>query len=262
MTQAIELQTKQSLATVPAHLQKFVGIADSEREVGREDMLIPRLAVAQAGMSPQLKKNSELYIADLEEGDLFNTVTNEIYGKSALVIPLFFTKNWIEFAPNMGGVLGKYSNIAEVPKGGLDWGRDEEDGSPTPPRVTEFKNRMCLIQTEAGYQPIVVSFKKGEVKFSDQWNSQIKFARMNDGLPAFAHTYTITSKLKNKGQQSWYVKTVVPEGFTDAATFASAKSYFDQLNKGGYKVDTTGIEHDAKESTDDADTSFDAPGSN
>lgn len=256
MSKAIErVETKGSLAVVPAHLKQFVGMTDSEREVGREDMLIPRLGVAQAGMSPQLKKQSELYIADLEEGDLFNTVTNEIYGKTARVVPLFFFKNYIEFAPNMGGVLGQYTTD-DVPKDGLVWGRDEVDNSPVPPRVTEFKNRMCLIDTATGYQPIVVSFKKGEVKFSDQWNSLIKFSRMNNGLPAFGSSYMVTSKLKTKGQQSWYVKTVALEGFTEEATFNSAKAYFDQLQNGGYQVDTTGIENDAKEA-DGGDASFD-----
>lgn len=260
MSKELTVSTKGTLATVPAHLKQFVGMADSEREVRQEDLLIPRLAVAQAGMSPQLKKASELYIADLEEGDLFNTVTNEIYGKTCTVIPLFFTKNYIEFAPNMGGVLGQYSNIADVPKDGLTWGKDEE-GKPVPPPVTEFKNRMCLIETEDGfYQPIIVSFKKGEVKFSDQWNSQIKFARMADGLPCFGHTYTVASKIKNKGAQSWYVKTVAPDGFTPEKIFGEAKNYFDQLHQGGYTVDTTGIEADAKESTDDGDTTFDQQG--
>src|SRR3981189_2955887 len=126
MTKAIErVETKGILAVVPAHLQQYVGMADDEQVVGREDMLIPRLAVAQDGMAPQLKKQSELYIPELEAGDLFNTVTNEIYGTTAKVIPLFFTKNYIEFAPNMGGVLGQYSNVADLPKDGLTWGRDE-----------------------------------------------------------------------------------------------------------------------------------------
>lgn len=255
MSKALTTTTKESsLAIVPAHLKQYVGMEDSEREVGREDMLIPRLAVAQAGMSPELKKNNELFIEELKEGQLFNTVTNEIYGEKATVIPLFFSKNWIEFAPNMGGVMGQYSDVSELPKDGLQWGRDDE-GKPVPPRITEFKNRMCLIKTEAGYQPIVVSFKKGEVKFSDQWNSQIKFARMFDGLPCFGHSYTITSKLKNKGTQSWYVKTVAPDGFTPENIFGQAKSYFDQLHQGGYTVDTTGIEADTKEA--DVDTTFD-----
>lgn len=235
-----------TLAVVPDHLKQYQGVADAEANVGREDILIPRLAVAQAGMSPQLKKNHELYIADLEEGDLFNTVTNEIYGKAATVIPLFFTKNYIQFAG--GGVLkvvALYKDASEVPEGGLSWGQDE-DGTRIPPAVTEFKNRMCLIQSGSGFwQPIVVSFKKGENKFSDQWNSQIKFARLADRLPCFAHTYTVTSKTKTDGNKSWYVKVVSPSGFTPDNIFTQAKEYFEQLSQGGYTVDTTGIEPEA-----------------
>jgi hypothetical protein len=115
-----------------------------------------------------------------------------------------------------------------------------------PPAVTEFKNRMCLIQSGSGFwQPIVVSFKKGENKFSDQWNSQIKFARLADKLPCFAHTYTVTSKIKTDGNKSWYVKVVSPSGFTPENIFTQAKEYFEQLSQGGYTVDTTGIEPEA-----------------
>lgn len=231
-----------TLAVVPDHLKAFQGTQDAEANVGRNDILIPRLAVGQAGMSPQLKKNHELFIPDLEEGDLFNTVTNEIYGEGAVVIPLFFTKNYIEFEG--GGVLkvkNLYKDISEVPKGGLDW--SYENGERVAPAVTEFKNRMCLIRSgSGGWQPIVVSFKKGENKFSDQWNSQIKFARLADALPCFAHTYTVTSKVKTDGNKSWYVKTVAPLGFTPENIFTQAKEYFEQLSQGGYTVDTTGVE--------------------
>jgi len=248
MTDKLTTQTKGSLAVVPDHLKQYQGMEDAEHNVGTADLLIPRLAVAQAGMSPQLKKQHELFIPDLEEGDLFNTVTSEIYGEEATVIPLFFNKNYIQFAG--GGVLkvvAMYNNASEVPKGGLDWTRDEEGGRVAP-EVTEFKNRMCLILTGNGaYQPIVVSFKKGENKFSDQWNSQIKFARLADKLPAFAHTYTVTSKLKNGGDgKSWYVKVVNPLGFTPENIFGEAKAYFEQLSKGGYTVDTSGVEVDAE----------------
>lgn len=242
MSEKLATVTKGALAVVPDHLKQYVGQADAEANVGNKDILIPRLAVAQAGMSPQLKKNHELFIPELEEGDLFNTVTSEIYGGEATVIPLFFSKNYIQFAG--GGVLkvvALYNNIDEVPQGGLAWG--EEDGKRIPPAVTEFKNRMSLIRTNEGlWQPIVVSFKKGENKFSDQWNSQIKFARLADRLPCFAHTYTVASKLKSGGDgKSWYVKVVSPSGFTPENIFAQASEYFETLHKGGYTVDTTGI---------------------
>ena len=255
MTNKLATQTKGSLAVVPEYLKTAVGTADAENEIRQDDLLIPRLAVAQAGMSPQLKKQNELFIPELEEGQLFNTVTNEIFGEEATVIPLFFTKNYVEFEG--GGslkVLNVYKTADEVPEGGLDWVVGD-DGKRSQ-RVTEFKNRMCLILTGEGvWQPILVSFKKGEVKFSDQWNSQIKFAKLADRLPCYAHTYKVVPKLKIDGSKSWYVKTVQPLGFTPENIFNEAKAYFDQLSQGGYTVDTTGIEADADK---DGDTSFDA----
>lgn len=252
MTDKLATVTKGSLAVVPDYLKNQIGAQDAEQNVTNADILIPRLSLAQAGMSPQLKKQSELFIPGLEEGQLFNTVTNEIYGYEATVIPLFFTKNYIQFAG--GGelkVVAMYKDASEVPKGDLDW--VVEDGKRIAPRVTEFKNRMCLIRSESDtWQPIVVSFKKGENKFSDQWNSQIKFAKLADKLPCFAHTYKVTSKQKTDGSKSWYVKTVSPSGFTPENIFASAKAYFISLSRGGYTVDTSGVEPE-----EDSDTSFD-----
>ena len=48
-------------------------------EVGRDDMILPRLAIAQSG-SPAFKKASRDRIEGLEEGDLYNTLTRVIYG--------------------------------------------------------------------------------------------------------------------------------------------------------------------------------------
>ena len=95
MSTKLATQTKGSLAVVPEYLKTAVGTADAESEIRQEDLLIPRLAVAQDGMSAQLKKQNELFIPGLEEGQLFNTVTSEVYGASATVIPLFFTKNYV-----------------------------------------------------------------------------------------------------------------------------------------------------------------------
>lgn len=244
-----------ALAVVPDHLKQYVGAQDAENQIGTEDILIPRLSVAQDGMSPQLKKANELFIPGLEPGELFNTVTNEIFGEVATVIPLFFRKNYIKFAgKGVLKVVAMYATAEDVPAGGLDWKVDAEGKRYQ--EVTEFKERMSLILTGSGaWQPIIVSFKKGEVKFSDQWNSQIKFNKLADKLPAFAHTYTVSAKLKQGGDgKSWYVKTVAPLGFTPENIFKEAQTYFDQLSKGGYVVDNVGIEPEAE----DGDTSFDA----
>ncbi len=43
-----------------------------------EDMQIPFIRIIQA-LSPQLQKDDPLYIKGAEQGDIFNTVTQEMY---------------------------------------------------------------------------------------------------------------------------------------------------------------------------------------
>lgn len=231
------------MVVVPEYLKAQLGNRAGSENVGQEDVLIPRLGIAQEGMSPQLKKQNENYIPDLEGGNLFNTVDSEVYGDSVTVVPLFFFKNFIEFTPMSagGGVVQMYNTQDEVPREKLAFGRDGQGGT-IPPVVTEFKNRMCLlIMPGRKPAPIVVSFKSSGLKAAKRWNSLI----MATNLPAFARSYQLKSILKTKGQQTWYVLDVQPQEFVPAEFFDQAKKYFEDLSQGGYKVDTTGIETEA-----------------
>jgi hypothetical protein len=51
------------------------------QNVTNDDITIPRLAIVQSG-SPQRKKKDEKYIEGAEEGMIFNTVTNTVYGNT------------------------------------------------------------------------------------------------------------------------------------------------------------------------------------
>jgi hypothetical protein len=65
-------------------------------EVEREDLTLPRIGIAQS-LSPQRKKTDARYIPGLDEGQLFNTVTRQIYGEKVQLIPLFFFKQQMKF---------------------------------------------------------------------------------------------------------------------------------------------------------------------
>ena len=67
-----------------------------------EDITIPRLAVIQSN-SPQRKKKDEKYIEGAEEGDIFNTVTGEIYKEPLTVIPCAYRKSYVEWIPREKG---------------------------------------------------------------------------------------------------------------------------------------------------------------
>lgn len=247
MTQALTKADERALAAIPEHLREFYGNNDGKENVGQDDMVIPRIAVAQKNNQPQLDEDNELFIEGLKHGQLFNTVTGEIYGEEATVTPLFFFKNYIHFTPmdEGGGVVAQYADKSEVPAEGLRW-IDEK-----PPLVTEFKNRMCVIADEDGrLAPVVVSFKSTGLKFAKKWNSLITLL---PNLPAYAKQYTLKVVEQTKGNLKWYGINVFPGVFNTKEFVLSAKTYFDQLQAGGYKVDTTGV--DGEET---GDPSFDA----
>lgn len=243
-----ELATRdkdQALAALPEHLRNRVGDMSGMEGVGKDDLLIPRLCVAQS-TSPQLNKASENFIRELRQGDIFNSVTSKIYGEKVVVVPLFFFRNFIKFIPmdDGGGVAAMYENIGQVPPEELAW----KDGKP--PSTTEFKNRMCLVFDGEGAQDLaVVSFKSTGMKHAKQWNSMIQLLR----LPAYARSYTLTSKQKTKGSQSWYVLVPTPGEFVPHEFFVKAEEYFHSLRDGGYKVDTSGIDETEFKPSEDVD---------
>lgn len=211
-----------------------------------EDLLIPRLCVCNS-LSPQRNKQHESFIKGLEEGHLFNSLTGQNYGDDATVIPLFFFKNYIKFKDikDGGGVLAQYGRREEVPDEELSW------NNPTgKPLTTEFKNRMCMIDTgEGNWQPIVVSFKSTGMKDAKKWNSLINMIP----LPAYARVYKLVSSPRTKNNNSYFGIAVQPAEFVTKEVLDSAKALFDSLQSKGYKVDDSGL--DREEAADD--TSFD-----
>lgn len=243
----------QALATnaIPEYLRAQIGNQEGSEDVGRDDVLIPRLCIAQ-DLTPQRKKHNENYNPDLELGDLFDSVTGEIYakeGQPVQVVPLFFFKNWIKFIPQSqgGGVAAFYDQNNPPKAADTAW----VDGNP--PDVTEFKNRMVLLVRE-GQKPraMTVSFKSTGLKEAKKWNSLI----LDTKLPAYACTYALKSKVKIKGEQSWHIMQVEKSGFVPQEFFSQAQEFFNQLKTAGYKVDTTGLDTEAKGANPDADTSF------
>lgn len=69
-----------------------------------DDVALARIALGQ-GTSPQRKRTESCYMADLEEGDLFNTVTEEIYGPGPLTIAIITIQKRAAVHDNAGRVV-------------------------------------------------------------------------------------------------------------------------------------------------------------
>ena len=66
--------------------------------VSTSDLLIPRITILQS-LSPQLQRNKSEYIEGAQSGDLCDVGLGELLPKPLWVLPVYFKKQWLEWAP-------------------------------------------------------------------------------------------------------------------------------------------------------------------
>ena len=199
--------------------------------VERGDMTLPRLGLCQS-LSPQRKKNDPKYIPKLEEGQLFNTITQNIYGGRVLVVPLFFYKTRILFNPlNQGGGIRCQAQDARVGRGDPGGSCDQcplalftkED----PPECNLFYNYAAAVMPEKGKafgldSLLVVSFKSTGLKVARDWNSRMRLR----GVAAFAGIWEVRSVLNKNTAGEWYGPAVSPAGDVPADMLVTAEGMY------------------------------------
>lgn len=223
-------------------------------DISPDEIQLPRLAVAQ-GLSPQLVPDDPQYIRGLVIGQMFNDVSEDIYGNGpAVVVPVKRQVKRIEFDPNDR----KVPIDRNVPPGDprLEWDGDN------PPRATEFVEYICLL-LQKGKIPegVVVSIKttnKEMRRAAKLWNTYV----LQRQAPIYSGLYNLTSKVirgQNKdGQQTMYGVFVVKNaGFipkdtpVGAALYDYAKQFHESLKDKVVETDREGHDEGA------ADTDFD-----
>lgn len=233
---------------IPEFMREQLGNQAGMENVDNDDLLLPRLGLAQS-LSPQLRKTDPSYIPDLKVGQLFNTVTKEIYGDELEIIPLFFFKNRIKFNPidEGGGIDCNSPNAIDMGRISPDgcsicrfsvWGngaKDDEHGNDAP-LCTIYHNYMAFIP--ATRTPIAISYKSTGVKLSKQILAGIRLTK----LPMYAKKQKIQVVEMSANKNFWFEKKLIPGAFVDKVTFDECEKNFNELQKRNIRVDTTGEE--------------------
>ena len=153
----------QTLAPAPDYIPKSRrGFEDTTQD----DVTIPRLAIAQA-LSPQVTDGDPRRIEGLKPGDLFNSVTQQNYGKEVIVqvlrkMPL----RAMEFRSidDGGGVIDPNVPLNDAR---LKWG-NSGDKKADKPRATLFRDYLAVILPQR--EMIALSFKSSGLKAAmDLW---------------------------------------------------------------------------------------------
>ena len=146
-------------------------------QMRNSDVKIARVAIAQS-MTRQRKRGNAAFIEGLQEGQMFNSLTGQVYGESVDFIPLYFFRTRIMFKDldQGGGILcvAPDGDSCRLNNGGHclhgDFGLNGER-----PECTEFYNYPSLVDfNNDGGDLVVLSYKSTAMKKAQEWNARMR----------------------------------------------------------------------------------------
>lgn len=232
------------------------GIHSSEGfdAMDKADLILPRIVVCQA-MTPQRKRTSPSFIDGLADGDLFNSVSGQIYGESAEVIPLMFSKSRIYFRDlaTGGGILCQSFNgvnggtISPTCEACPNSQFSADGGSPA---CNLFYNYPVLILPNR--ELAVLSLKSSSLKIAKRWNSRMKL--LGD-KPMYAGVYEIRILEQSNQKGTFFSPVINFRRFVDEGEFDFASQTYASLKGKKIATDETDLEH-AEDAFDDEKIPF------
>lgn len=226
---AKKAETAIALNEMPEYLKGLQDNQMGNEEVGKDDLVIPRLAVIQA-ISPELDKSDPSYIPGAEVGMLFNTLTKELMSEID-VVSVMFTKPYLMWRDRKkgGGFGGQYDSVEEA-----DEARSQQE-TPAEWGITDTPTNLCLAIPKDGGRlyEIAIPLPKSKAKISRQWNSTIRLY----GGPRFSRIYRITAvDDKNNAGEKFQNLKIDHLGFAPENIFNAAKELYEMVSSGEVKV--------------------------
>lgn len=205
--------------------------------VGTDDMAIPFMVILQSG-SPQVKRG-EAMIPGAKEGDLYNTISNELYDE-VTVVPCAFQKAFVEWRPREsgGGFVQQHTDasiLAQV---------KNVDGKDMLPNgnviVATAYHYVLVIDPETGdWSQAVLSMTSTQLKKSRKWLTNMMSLKMTapNGKkftpPMWAHKYKISTVAESNEKGSWSGYFIEKgDMVTDADLYMAAKDFGQAVNIG------------------------------
>lgn len=216
-----------------------VGSNLGSEEVTANDIILPRIDVLQA-LSPQLKKKDPKYIEGAEQGEIFNTMTGEIYGPEINFIPVKFAREFIIWQDRDagGGFRGSFASEdeAEAERLSLD--------NPDLHEVVETHTHFVLIDGPNGLEEAVLSLAKSKRKVSRKLNSLVQMGQVD----RFARVYKLAAVEVNGPKGEYWSFDVAPVGFVSREVYQRGKETYEAVQGGLRKVDRSDDDSAASES--------------
>ena len=248
---------------VPSFLQKYGDDRGKGYSHDAEDSIVPLVILLSDPKCQELDRNNAKYVPGAEVGDIIlkGAIHPLIKGNQGIVVqPCYFEKNWVEWIPRSKGA-GFVTRH--------DYNKKPKDAREIPDPMNANRTKWVrdngneLVETRYHYvlcggQPYVVPFKSTGHTVSKEWTNLIRVLSDGNQIPAFSREYRITTKLKRRMEQSWYMFSidVVRDEKGDPTYIQSEAQYlagqaFEKAVSSGQKI--------AETEEETGETSYEAP---
>lgn len=218
--------------SVPAYLKQ--GPARGSEEVKMSDMVLPRLELVQAQSPIKEVEGNE----DVRDGNLFNSVTGEVYGDYVYFVPVYYRTEYLIWKDqdSGGGFFGSFPTEDEAR---AKFKNLIEDDPSLAGKTKDGKDVLEVVDTPVHYglritpegvvEQIVISMPKSKAKVSRKWNSVVQIV----GGDRFARVYKISSFTDENKQGKKFKNFVVqPAGFAPEPVYNQAELLYETFRKG------------------------------
>lgn len=205
--------------------------------MGADKFSVPMLKIAQPTSSVLTEDGSEV-----KAGDFYNSITGKSYGPKVELVPVYFNTTWLEWKPNMGGLVARHKPYSVRVTGDRFTGLKSLAGN-------DIQEAWCYLVLIRGHEDegiMLLSCTSTNIRHCKTWNSFLSENRLKSGKPAplFSCYWTLESK-KNKNDKGTFF--VLGDGKNTAITksdwvpaeiytnfvkpvLETAPQLFDQLN--------------------------------
>ena len=237
--------TKKSNTDVSNILDDILETAGEGVDYETSELQIPFIRVIQA-LSPQIKKSDAAFIKGAEQGDLFNTVTGEVWkGEEGInVIPCYQETKHLEFTPRDQG--GGF--VGELPAGDPNILKTTRQGAketlPSGNELVKSDQHYCMVLNKDGSaQPAIVDMKSTQLKISRRWKTQIAMQKIPDKngvmrTPAlFSTIWHLKTVEERKDNYTYFNYTIEKVDLVkDKNLFIDAKNFRSSVESGAAKA--------------------------
>jgi len=242
----------------------------------RDAYAIPFLLTLQP-MSPAVVENKP----GAAPGIMMNSVTSDLYGTEAFLVPCAYQRRWIRWAPRDlgGGFKGEFTTaeVAAMRASGAVKDLDgrlyypADDGSVNEKkcdRLADTRSHYVLVFRKLNDSlgiPMVLALASTGIKTSKLFNSRIDSVRFTGANgnqyvpPSFANIYRVKTSLQKNTKGSWYSMDInLVQAIDQQNLYLQAKAFHDNVMKGSIEVAHSTMNAQSGEggSEEDADGKF------